>query len=174
MGCSRTCALPRPLLCTRLVCIDVVHRRRVGAFGSDSLQQRRRRRWGVKTYRSVPLGRVAVTSTSEYVEAPDRASGQGGGRRGGVAIALGLALGPAAALGLARFAYALLLPSMRANLGWSFSAAGAKSTDNAVGYLAGPLLGAAAVRRAGARRSFLAGIRGPVRSLPFPAARVIR
>jgi hypothetical protein len=54
-----------------------------------------------------------------------------------VAIALGLALGPAAALGLARFAYALLLPSMRTNLGWSFSAAGAMSTANAVGYLAG-------------------------------------
>ena len=111
-----------------------------------------------------------MTSTSEYVEARDRASGQGGGRPGGVAIAVGLALGPAAALGLARFAYALLLPSMRTNLGWSFSAAGAMSTANAVGYLAGALLGAAAARRAGARRSFLAGLTVTVLALAATAA----
>lgn len=111
-----------------------------------------------------------MTSTSEYVEARDRASGQGGGRWGGVAIALGLALGPAAALGLARFAYALLLPSMRTNLGWSFSAAGAMSTANAVGYLAGALLGAAAARRVGARRSFLAGLTVTVLALAASAA----
>jgi len=87
-----------------------------------------------------------------------------------VAIALGLALGPAAALGLARFAYALLLPSMRTNLGWSFSAAGAMSTANAVGYLAGALLGAAAARRVGARRSFLAGLAVTVLALAVSAA----
>ncbi len=38
--------------------------------------------------------------------------------------AVGLALGPAVALGLARFAYALLLPAMRTDLSWSFAQAG--------------------------------------------------
>jgi hypothetical protein len=33
--------------------------------------------------------------------------------------ALVLALGAAVSLGLARFSYALLLPAMRADLGWS-------------------------------------------------------
>ena len=46
-------------------------------------------------------------------------------------------MGPAVALGLARFAYALLLPAMRADLSWSFADAGAMNTANAVGYLAG-------------------------------------
>jgi predicted MFS family arabinose efflux permease len=49
-------------------------------------------------------------------------------------VVVGLAMGPAVALGLARFAYALLLPSMRADLGWSFANAGAMNTVNAAGY----------------------------------------
>jgi len=44
------------------------------------------------------------------------------------ATALGLALGPAVAL--ARFAYGLLLPSMRSDLSWSFAQAGAMNTAN--------------------------------------------
>ena len=35
--------------------------------------------------------------------------------------AAGLSLGPVVALGMGRFAYALLLPPMRADLGWSIS-----------------------------------------------------
>lgn len=77
---------------------------------------------------------------------------------GEVAVALGLALGPAVALGLARFAYGLLLPTMRAELGWSFATAGAMNTANAAGYLAGALLTAPVARRLGARRLFLAAI----------------
>ena len=50
-------------------------------------------------------------------------------------IVLGLALGPAAALGFGRFAYALLLPSMRADLGWTYAEAGALNAANALGYL---------------------------------------
>jgi len=39
-------------------------------------------------------------------------------------VALGLAAGPVVALGFTRFAYALLLPAMRADLDWSFATAG--------------------------------------------------
>jgi predicted MFS family arabinose efflux permease len=77
---------------------------------------------------------------------------------GDTAIALGLALGPVVAVGLARFAYSLLLPAMRAALGWSFATAGAMNTANAAGYLAGALLAGPLVRRLGARRLFLAGL----------------
>jgi predicted MFS family arabinose efflux permease len=56
--------------------------------------------------------------------------------------AAALALGSAVSLGLARFAYALLLAPMRADLGWSYLVAGAMNTVNAVGYLAGALLSA--------------------------------
>lgn len=54
--------------------------------------------------------------------------------------AMGLALASAISLGLARFAYALLLPAMRADLDWSYATAGALNTVNAAGYLAGALL----------------------------------
>ncbi|MBU6193780.1 MAG: YbfB/YjiJ family MFS transporter [Burkholderiales bacterium] len=54
--------------------------------------------------------------------------------------AMGLALASAIALGLARFAYALLLPAMRADLDWSYATAGALNTVNAAGYLAGALM----------------------------------
>ena len=69
---------------------------------------------------------------------------------------LGLALGSAVAIGLARFAYALLLPSMRASLHWTFATAGAMNTANAVGYLAGALLTAGLARRYGSRKVFIA------------------
>jgi hypothetical protein len=36
-------------------------------------------------------------------------------------VVIGLAMGPAVALGLARFAYALLLPAMRVDPGWDAS-----------------------------------------------------
>ncbi|MFM0646049.1 YbfB/YjiJ family MFS transporter [Paraburkholderia bryophila] len=54
-------------------------------------------------------------------------------------LAAALSLGSAIALGLARFAYALLLPSMKLDLGWSFAQAGAMNTANALGYLLGAL-----------------------------------
>jgi predicted MFS family arabinose efflux permease len=41
---------------------------------------------------------------------------------------------------LSRFAYALLLPPMRADLGWSYLTAGSMNTVNAAGYLLGALL----------------------------------
>jgi len=38
-------------------------------------------------------------------------------------LVVGLAMGPVVALGLARFAYSLLLPVMRTDLSWGFTAA---------------------------------------------------
>jgi predicted MFS family arabinose efflux permease len=72
--------------------------------------------------------------------------------------ALGLAMGPLVALGLARFAYALLLPPMRLDLGWSFTQAGGMNTANAVGYLAGAVVATWLVGRLEVRQVFLAGI----------------
>ncbi len=85
-------------------------------------------------------------------------------------MVLGLALGPAIALGLARFAYALLLPSMRTELHWSFATAGAMNTANALGYLAGALLATAIARRWGTRRTFIASCAVTVVALLATAA----
>lgn len=68
-----------------------------------------------------------------------------------IRTALALALGAAVSLGLARFSYALLLPPMRAELGWSYFTAGAMNTLNAAGYLIGALAMPAWLRRRGAR-----------------------
>lgn len=54
-------------------------------------------------------------------------------------LAVALALGAAISLGLARFSYALLLPPMRADLGWSYFLSGAMNTGNALGYFIGAL-----------------------------------
>jgi predicted MFS family arabinose efflux permease len=72
-------------------------------------------------------------------------------------VAAALALGTAISLGIARFAYALLLPAMRADLGWTYLASGAMNTVNAAGYLAGALLTPLCLRRAAARAFFIAG-----------------
>ncbi len=117
---------------------------------------------------TLPPG-VAVSSAPASAAGSHAAPSSSGGRGGAVGVALGLAPGPAVALGLARFAYALLLPSMRSDLGWSFSAAGAMNTANAVGYLAGALA-APAARPGGARRSFLAGLALTVMALAASAA----
>jgi predicted MFS family arabinose efflux permease len=69
-------------------------------------------------------------------------------------VVVGLAMGPAVALGLGRFAYALLLPAMRADLGWDFAEAGSMNTANAAGYLAGALVAAPLAKWAGGRRLF--------------------
>ena len=60
-----------------------------------------------------------------------------------------LSLAPTIGLGIGRFAYALVLPDMRDQLGWSYSAAGFMNTINAVGYLAGALLASRMIRRFG-------------------------
>ncbi|MEZ5702463.1 MAG: YbfB/YjiJ family MFS transporter [Burkholderiaceae bacterium] len=55
-------------------------------------------------------------------------------------MALALALGAAVSLGITRFAYGLLLPTMRDDLGWSYTLAGGMNTANALGYLIGALV----------------------------------
>lgn len=72
----------------------------------------------------------------------------------GLGAALGLALSPLVALGFTRFAYALLLPPMQSEFGWSFTAAGALNTSNAIGYLGGALLAAWLGRRFGKLSAF--------------------
>jgi predicted MFS family arabinose efflux permease len=71
--------------------------------------------------------------------------------------AAALAAAAAVSLGLARFAYALLLPPMRDDLGWSYATAGAMNTVNAAGYLAAALAAPAALARWGARSVMLTG-----------------
>jgi predicted MFS family arabinose efflux permease len=80
-------------------------------------------------------------------------------------VALGLAVGPPVAIGLARFAYALLLPPMRVDFAWSYSQAGAMNTANAAGYLAGAILTARLVTRHGERTVYLVGLFGTALSL---------
>jgi len=70
----------------------------------------------------------------------------------GLAVALVLSLGAAVSLGITRFAYGLLLPPMRADLGWSYTLAGAMNTANAAGYLVGALSAPWLMRRAGVPR----------------------
>ena len=77
--------------------------------------------------------------------------------RSTLCVAAALALAAAVSLGLARFSYALLLPPMRADLGWSYFTAGTMNTVNAAGYLIGALLAPWAMRRFGARTVLLAG-----------------
>lgn len=73
-------------------------------------------------------------------------------------VAFGLAAGTAAALGLARFAYSLLLPTMQIDLHWSYAQAGTLNTAIAAGYLLGALLMPRLEHRFGARRTFLGGL----------------
>jgi predicted MFS family arabinose efflux permease len=75
-----------------------------------------------------------------------------------VLLVLGLAAGPVVALGLARFAYSLLLPSMRSDLGWGFTAAGAMNSSNALGYMIGAVATGPVVARFGARSPFIVGL----------------
>jgi predicted MFS family arabinose efflux permease len=73
-------------------------------------------------------------------------------------IALGLAFGPTVALGFARFAYALLLPAMRAELHWTYSLSGGINTANALGYLIGALLATPVIRIAGTKLAFIGAL----------------
>lgn len=71
-------------------------------------------------------------------------------------LILTLSLAATVGLGIGRFAYALVLPDMREDLGWSYSAAGFMNTINAVGYLVGALLASRLIQRVG----WSAAIRG--------------
>ena len=70
-------------------------------------------------------------------------------------IAIGLSTGAAISLGFSRFAYALLLPPMRASLHWSYVQAGGMNTANAIGYVVGSAIAAWVSGRLGIKRTFL-------------------
>lgn len=72
-------------------------------------------------------------------------------------LAVALSLGSAIALGFARFAYALLLPPMKLDLGWNFAQAGAMNTANALGYLLGAFAFWRLSQRPAPRTLFVAG-----------------
>ena len=74
-----------------------------------------------------------------------------------VLLALALSTGAALSLGITRFAYGLLLPPMRSDLGGSYTLAGAMNTVNALGYLLGALLTPRLMQRLGAVRVLLLG-----------------
>ena len=83
-----------------------------------------------------------MTESAALVAAPGVRSA-----RQTILLALTLAVAPAVAVGFGRFAYALILPSMRADLGWNFQQSGALNTANALGYLLGAVITAQAVKR---------------------------
>lgn len=60
-------------------------------------------------------------------------------------------------LGITRFAYGLLLPPMREDLGWSYTLAGSMNTANAAGYLLGAMAMSWLLRRMAPTRLFLIG-----------------
>lgn len=65
-----------------------------------------------------------------------------------------LGFGPGAALGVGRFAYALVLPAMQADLGLSFSQAGILGSANTGGYFLGALVSHRVLSAVGYRRGF--------------------
>jgi predicted MFS family arabinose efflux permease len=69
-----------------------------------------------------------------------------------------LALWPAIGIGIARFAYGLLLPAMKSDLAWSYFQSGLMNTINALGCLAGALIMGRLTRRWGGLPVFLAGV----------------
>ena len=72
-------------------------------------------------------------------------------------LAVALSMGAAISLGITRFAYALLLPPMREDLGWSYTLAGGMNTANALGYLLGALATPWLLRRAAPGAVLLVG-----------------
>lgn len=69
-----------------------------------------------------------------------------------------LALGTMSALGLARFAYGLVLPAMAKDLRWDLATAGTMTTANGLGYLVGAVMTAAVARRLGIAATFRLGM----------------
>lgn len=73
-------------------------------------------------------------------------------------ILLGLCLGVTVTNGFARFAYGLLLPAMKSELGWSYAQAGWLNTANALGYIAGAVLTMVLISRISPSRLFSFGL----------------
>ncbi|MFD2264749.1 YbfB/YjiJ family MFS transporter [Lacibacterium aquatile] len=89
-------------------------------------------------------------------------------RKALVAAAL-LGLAGAVALGFARFAYALLVPAMQADLDLSYAAIGGLNGANAAGYLLGALSAGPLANRFGLTRVFIAGALGTAATVALTA-----
>ncbi len=76
----------------------------------------------------------------------------------GYLLAFALSLGVTVSNSFARFAYALVLPSMRTELDWNYAQAGWLNTANAIGYLLGAVLTRLVIRRTGNRSLFIGGV----------------
>lgn len=73
-------------------------------------------------------------------------------------VLAGLALGVTVTNGFARFAYGLLLPAMKSEMGWNYAQAGWLNTANALGYIAGAILTMIAIRHIAPGRLFAFGL----------------
>jgi len=73
-------------------------------------------------------------------------------------VLAGLAVGVTVTNGFARFAYGLLLPSMKSELGWSYAQAGWLNSANALGYVVGAVVTMLAIRSISPSRLFTFGL----------------
>jgi MFS family permease len=73
-------------------------------------------------------------------------------------ILAGLALGVTVTNGFARFAYGLLLPAMKSEMGWNYAQAGWLNTANAIGYIVGAVLTMLLIRYVSPSRLFSFGL----------------
>lgn len=73
-------------------------------------------------------------------------------------VLTGLALGVTVTNGFARFAYGLLLPAMKAEMGWTYAQSGWLNTANAFGYIVGAVLTMILIHRVAPSRLFAFGL----------------
>ena len=73
-------------------------------------------------------------------------------------VLTGLALGVTVTNGFARFAYGLILPAMKSEMGWTYAQAGWLNTANAMGYIAGAILTMILIRHIPPTRLFVIGL----------------
>lgn len=73
-------------------------------------------------------------------------------------VLAGLTLGVTVTNGFARFAYGLILPAMKSEMGWSYAQAGWLNTANALGYIVGAILTMVLIRRISPERLFAFGL----------------
>lgn len=73
-------------------------------------------------------------------------------------ILTGLALGLTVTNGFARFAYGLILPAMKSEIGWNYAQAGWLNTANALGYVIGAILTMILIRNVSPARLFAFGL----------------
>ncbi len=73
-------------------------------------------------------------------------------------VLAGLSLGVTVTNGFARFAYGLMLPAMKSEMGWNYAQAGWLNTANALGYIAGAVLTMLVIRRISPAHLFAFGL----------------